>query len=172
MIKATKNAGGPRHAPVGMHQTGNYGRAIRPDSPTEVERPDAGTRDIGAMMVDRPVEVPVYMALALQPLAGYASTTGRLVATALATWVSKGTAGQCAYRISRNDLLAVAKLSGEAAAAAAAAAQMEADALGATYKVISIQIGFSWDSLADADLTIACDRTAKCSLDNIRLTVF
>jgi hypothetical protein len=70
---------------------------------------------------------------------------------ALAAWISKCSARQQACHIYRDDLLAVAKLRGEAAASAAGTTQAEVDCHGATYKVISIRIGFSWNSLADAD---------------------
>ena len=140
-----------RHARVGILQIGNQDGAPMSDS-------------LGVM--------PIYLAVTIQPLAGYVSTTRTLIAAALAAWVAKGSAGQHACRIHRDDLLAAARLCGQTAVDGAGLTQAEANAFGASYTVISIQIGTSWRSLADADLTVASDRRATCSADNIRFTVF
>jgi hypothetical protein len=139
-----------RHAPVGILRTGNQDGAAMSDS-------------LGVM--------PIYLAVTIQPLAGYVSTTRTLIAAALAAWVSQGSAGQHAYRICRDDLLAAAQLRGQTAVDGAGMTQAEADALGATYMVVSIQIGSSWNSLVDGDLAVALDRMATCSADSIRFVV-
>jgi hypothetical protein len=150
MSKAAETPDRMRHAHVGVPQTCTYDGAPVSDS-------------LGTM--------PIYMAVTIQPLAGYVSTTRMPIAAALAAWVAKCSAGQHACRIYRDDLLAVARLRGQTAVDGAGLTQAEADALGATYAIISIRIGTSWSSLVDADLTVALDRMATCSTDNIRFMV-
>ena len=122
-------------------------------------------------MPDSPGVMPIYLAVTIQPLAGYVSTTRTPIAAALAAWVANGSAGQQAGRIRRDDLLAAARLCGPIAIDGAGLTPAEADALGATYTILSIQIGTSWRSLADADLMVASDRVATCSADSVRFTV-
>jgi hypothetical protein len=151
MSKAAETPDRMRHARVGIVQTGNHH---------------------GAPVSDGRGVMPIYLAVTIQPLAGYVSTTRTPIAAALAAWVAKGSAGQHACRIYRDDLLAIAKLRGQTAVDGAGLTPAEAEALGASYTVISIQIGTSWSSLADADLTVGSDRMATCSADDIRFTVF
>lgn len=150
MSKAAETPDRMQHARLGILQTGDHD---------------------GAPMSDSPGVMPIYLAVTIEPLAGYVSTTRTPIATALAAWVAKGSAGQQACCIYRDDLLAVARFCGQTAIDAAGLTPAEADALGATFTILSIRIGTSWSSLADADLTIASDRMATCSAGDIRFTV-
>src|SRR5260221_6617073 len=78
----------------------------------------------GTIEVDGPPDVQVYMAVTIQPLAGYVSITGTVVAAALAASISKLSGGQHGYR---TGLLGISQLCRDAAAQAVGISQTHAE---------------------------------------------
>lgn len=98
-------------------------------------------------------EVPIYVALTLQPLAGYVSSTGQAVVAALAAFLSALSIGQTVYQ---SQLLGVASLIG--------------NPLANTFIVTALTLGTSPDELSTNPVAIAFNAAAQGNTDNITLT--
>jgi uncharacterized phage protein gp47/JayE len=99
-------------------------------------------------------EVPIYVAMTIQPLTGYVATTGTAAVAAVAAFIAGLAIGEEVYL---NWLFGPAQLSG--------------NPLGLTFAITSLTIGLSTTTLAAANIPIAFNAAASCSAANIILTV-
>lgn len=113
-------------------------------------------------------QVQIYVAVNIQPLPGYLSTTGNMVTAAIATAINNLGPGDAVYL---DRLMAPADLAGTAAVSSSGLSQVALDTLSATYVVRSLQIGINPTALAPADILIPFYQAAVCSVPNIVLTV-
>lgn len=97
--------------------------------------------------------VPIYVAMTIQPMVGYVSTTGTAAVAALAAFISGLAIGQEVYL---NWLFGAAGLSG--------------NPLGLTYAITSLTIGTSTSTLGSANIPIAFTSAASCMAANVALT--
>jgi uncharacterized phage protein gp47/JayE len=127
--------------------------------------PGIGTYGTTTVMVYDPAGVPVdinffeltetsiYVAMTIQPLTGYVSTTGAAAIAAVAAFISSLAIGQEVYL---GWVMAAAGLSG--------------NPLGLTYAVTALTIGLSAETLSTASITIAFNAAASCVAANVTLT--
>jgi uncharacterized phage protein gp47/JayE len=99
-------------------------------------------------------EVPIFVAITIQPLTGYVSTTGTAIINAIVAFLNGLPIGQ---EVFLNWLLAVAGLNGSA--------------LGLTFAITSLQIGINPALLTAANVPIAFNAAASCTASNVRLNV-
>jgi uncharacterized phage protein gp47/JayE len=99
-------------------------------------------------------EVPIYVAVTIQPLTGYVSTTGTAIIAAIVAFLNALAIGQEVYL---NWLLGVAGLN--------------TSSLGQTFAITSLTIGISPAALAAANIPIAFNAAAQGATANVTLTV-
>jgi uncharacterized phage protein gp47/JayE len=113
-------------------------------------------------------QVQIYVAVVIQPLPGYLSTTGNLIVSAITQAINNSGPGDAVYL---ERLKAPADLSGTAATASSGLSQAALDALSATYVIRSLQIGPGPSILGSADLLIPFFQAAVCGTGNVTQTI-
>jgi uncharacterized phage protein gp47/JayE len=98
-------------------------------------------------------EVPIFIAMTIQPLNGYVSTTGTAGATAAAAFIAELEIGQ---EVFLNWVLGEAGLVGTP--------------LGLTFIITSLTIGLSPTTLSSANIPIAFNAAASCTVANVAIT--
>lgn len=99
-------------------------------------------------------EVPIFVALTIQPLTGFVATTGTAAVAAAVSFIASLDIGE---EVFYNWVLGAAGLVGTPA--------------GLTFVIVAMTIGTSAQSLAIANVPIAFNAGAQCSTANITLTV-
>ncbi len=119
-------------------------------------------------------QTPIYAALTIQPLTGYAASTGGLIQAAIAAAISATGIGAAVYPLR---LLGAANLSGSAAISAASAilgyavTQAQLDALSETYEITAFAVGTAPSPTGTAAIPIAFNAAAVGSAADVALTV-
>ena len=98
-------------------------------------------------------EVPIFVAMTIQPLTGYVSSTGTAAIAALVNFLNALAIGE---EVFFNWLLGVAGMNGSP--------------LGQTYVITSFTIGIAADALSNADIPITFNAAAQGSAANVALT--
>lgn len=111
-------------------------------------------------------QTPIFATATIQQLQGYVSTTGQTIIAALAYAASNfGIGGNVVY----DDMVSAARLSGTAAVTSSGLIQSQLDALRATYKLVSLFIGFAVTPTETVDLTIPFNAEASLPIANVTL---
>lgn len=113
-------------------------------------------------------EEQIYVALTIQPLAGYVSSTGALIQAAIAEAINLNGIGATVYPLR---LLGAANLSGSAAVNTSGFTQAQLDAISETYEITSFAVGTSPNPTGTAAIPIAFNAAAQGSSSNVALTV-
>jgi hypothetical protein len=112
--------------------------------------------------------IQIFVSITIQPLQGYLTTTGNLIAGSIIAAINGLPTGQ---DIHADDLSGPAKLQGDAATESSGLQQSALDALSKTYIVRSLTFGLSVGALSTNDVPIAFYATAICSASNITLNL-
>ncbi|GAL60542.1 hypothetical protein EV102420_43_00020 [Pseudescherichia vulneris NBRC 102420] len=104
----------------------------------------------------RPIDVPVFASVTLQAFTGYTSQIGEQIKEAIADYVNGLAIGDDVLLSRLYSPANLGVVSGGSAR---------------YYDIIALVIGTSADSMAAANITLAYDAAAICSVDNIQITV-
>ncbi|MBS0878003.1 MULTISPECIES: baseplate J/gp47 family protein [unclassified Tatumella] len=104
----------------------------------------------------RPIDVPVYVSITLQALTGYTSDIGDEIKTAVAAYIND-------LAIGNSILLSRVYSPANLGVVSGGNAKY--------YDILELMIGTSAAGVAEANLIIAYDESASCSVDNIEITV-
>lgn len=128
--------------------------------------PGTGTYGTTTVTVEDPAGVPIpinffeltetqiYVKVTIQPQAGYVASTGDALIQAIVDFINALDIGEDVFY---SWMFGPASLYGEA--------------IGLTYNVTVLQIGFSFGSVGTADLAILFNAAATCTAANVQLTV-
>lgn len=112
--------------------------------------------------------IPIYAAVDIIPLAGYANSTANLISAALAYYFNSLPIGA---DVIASRLWAPANLSGSAATASSGLTQVQLDLLSATYEVSRIFVSTTANPNTLADIAIAFNAQANSNTTNISVTL-
>lgn len=113
-------------------------------------------------------DVQIYIGISLTALAGYLSTTGDLIVSALVEYLTTLAIGE---DVQYMRLISVANLTGTAALKASGLTQAQLDALSATYELTALTVGTAASPTGTSDVPIAFNEAAMSSAGNIGVTV-
>jgi uncharacterized phage protein gp47/JayE len=113
-------------------------------------------------------QITVYVAISLYPLAGYVSTTGDLITSAVAQYINDLDIGEDVYR---SRLLSPANLAGDSAMFATGMSQAQLDQFSNTYVIRTLSIGPSASPAGLADMVIAFNAAASGDPANITIAI-
>jgi uncharacterized phage protein gp47/JayE len=119
-------------------------------------------------------QTPIYVALTIQPLAGYVASTGGQIQAAIAAAINANGIGTDVYPLR---LLGAANLSGSAAINAASVilgyvpTQAQLDALSATYEITVFAVGTAPSPTGTGTIAIAFNVAASSSSADVALNV-
>ncbi|HBV5667048.1 TPA: hypothetical protein MD170_005065 [Klebsiella pneumoniae] len=104
----------------------------------------------------RPIDVPVYVSITLKALAGYSSEVGDEIKAAVASYINSLAIG---------DSVLLSRVYSPANLGVVSGGNAR------YYDIMELLIGRSADDVAAANLVVAYDESASCSVDNIALVV-
>ncbi|HBT3058867.1 TPA: hypothetical protein MBE94_002005 [Klebsiella pneumoniae] len=104
----------------------------------------------------RPVDVPIYVSITLKALTGYSSEVGDEIKTAVAAYINSLAIG---------DSVLLSRVYSPANLGVVSGGNAR------YYDIMELLIGRSADDVAAANLVVAYDESASCSVDNIALVV-
>lgn len=104
----------------------------------------------------RPVDVPIYVSITIQALAGYSSEVGDEIKAAVASYINSLAIG---------DSVLLSRVYSPANLGVVSGGNAR------YYDIMELLIGRSADDVAAANLVVAYDESASCSVDNIVLVV-
>lgn len=131
------------------------GQGVTPNGSTVIVVPDkyGNPHNVG---FNRPVPVPVYIAISLQAFTGYTTQIGADIKTAIAAYINALTIG--------DDVL-LSRVYSPANLGVVSGGESR------YYDIISLQIGKSAGTVAAANITIGYSESATCDVSNINITV-
>ena len=131
------------------------GQGVTPNGSTVIVVPDkyGNPHDVG---FNRPVPVPVYIAISLQAFTGYTTQIGEDIKTAIAAYINALTIG--------DDVL-LSRVYSPANLGVVSGGESR------YYDITSLQIGKSAGAVAAANITIGYSESATCDVNNINITV-
>ncbi|WP_447867175.1 baseplate J/gp47 family protein [Rahnella bonaserana] len=131
------------------------GQGVTPNGSTVIVVPDkyGNPHDVG---FNRPVPVPVYIAISLQAFTGYTTQIGTDIKTAIAAYINALTIG--------DDVL-LSRVYSPANLGVVSGGESR------YYDITSLQIGKSVGTVAAANITIGYSESATCDVSNINITV-
>lgn len=131
------------------------GQGVTPNGTTQITVADkyGNPHVIG---FNRPVPVPIYIAISLQAFTGYTSQIGADIKTAIAAYINALTIG--------DDVL-LSRVYSPANLGVVSGGESR------YYDIISLQIGKSAGTVAAANITIGYSESATCDVSNINITV-
>jgi len=131
------------------------GQGVTPNGTTEITVADkyGNPHVIG---FNRPVPVPVYIAISLQAFTGYTTQIGEDIKTAIAAYINALTIG--------DDVL-LSRVYSPANLGVVSGGESR------YYDITSLQIGKSAGAVAAANITIGYSESATCDVNNINITV-
>ncbi|HBQ8791947.1 TPA: baseplate J/gp47 family protein [Klebsiella quasipneumoniae] len=104
----------------------------------------------------RPIDVPVYVSITLKALAGYSSEVGDEIKAAVASYINS---------LAFGDSVLLSRVYSPANLGVVSGGNAR------YYDIMELLIGRSADDVAAANLVVAYDESASCSVDNIALVV-